>query len=55
VHKEQEELHKDAESGLKICAYLRFLSAAISEKFLSASRVIVSRRFALILFADFRR
>jgi len=32
VHKEHKELHKDAESGLKICVYLRFLSAGISEK-----------------------
>jgi len=48
VHKEHKELHKDAENCLKICDNQRFLSAGISEKFLCASRVIVSRRFALI-------
>ena len=55
VHKEHKELHKDAENVLEICVNQRILSAAISEKFLSASRVIVSRRFALIfsqIFAD---
>jgi len=32
VHKEHKVLHKDAENDLKISAYLRFLSAQISEK-----------------------